>query len=213
MLKLNKGEIMKKKKLIITIISLLIIILTLTIIIFINKEPSETKPKEIQKIDEIEEYNYYLEEDSTTYYKELYNELKEIISETNVDYTKYAEKISQLFTTDLFTLDNKITSNDIGGLQFVYTDFKEDFIKIAKTTLYSSVESNIYNDRVQELPTVTNTKIVSLKESSFTYQDTNYDSYEVIINIEYQKDLGYPQTYNLTLIKNGKYLQVAKAYN
>lgn len=204
---------MNKKKLIITIcITLLLLIVTLIATYFITKNDDikQEEIEEIKKIDQMSNYDYYLEENSTEYYKQLYNELKEVLNQEEVNKEDYAKKISQLFVTDLFTLDNKITSNDIGGLQFIYTDFKENFIKIAKNTLYSNVESNIYNDRKQELPIVTNTEVISITKGEFAYNNETYESYEVKVNIEYQKELDYPKEYNITLIENDKYLQVAK---
>ena len=206
---------MNKKKLTLIIgatIILLIIILVITY--FIKKDNdsnnNEEEITEIKKIDEMDNYDYYLEETATEYYKELYDELKEILNQEEVNMEEYAKIISKLFVTDLFTLDNKITSNDIGGLQFIYTDFKEDFINIAKTSIYSNVESNIYGDRTQELPIVTKVEISDIKNSIFNYQNNEYNSYEILVNIEYQKDLEYPKEYKLTLINNDKYLQVVK---
>lgn len=206
---------MNKKKLTLIIgatIILLIIILVITY--FIKKDNdsnnNEEEITEIKKIDEMDNYDYYLEETATEYYKELYDELKEILNQEEVNMEEYAKIISKLFVTDLFTLDNKITSNDIGGVQFIYTDFKEDFINIAKTSIYSNVESNIYGDRTQELPIVTKVEISDIKNSIFNYQNNEYNSYEILVNIEYQKDLEYPKEYKLTLINNDKYLQVVK---
>ena len=159
----------------------------------------------------MENYDYYLDENATEYYKELYNELKNILNEDEVNNEEYAKIVSKLFITDLFTLDNKLTSSDIGGLQFIYSDFKDDFIKIAKTTLYSSVESNIYGDRSQELPIVKNVVINDINESSFSYKDNSLNAYDVNITIQYEKDLDYPSEYKLVLIWNDKYLQIASA--
>ena len=139
-----------------------------------------------KQIDSIEYYGYTLEKRDNDIYKDYYKELNKTLGEKDINYSDYAKLMSKLFLIDLFTLDNKITSSDIGGLQFVYTYFKEDFINIAKTTLYSTVESNIYNDRKQELPTVTNVEITNIKTSTFTYKDEQYNSYEVSLNIEYQ---------------------------
>jgi len=187
-----------------------LLVIVLTIIYLVNKD--EEKPKEeikqVEKIDQMEEYDYYLEDNATEYYKTLYNELKEILNQEEINKEEYAKVVSKLFVTDLFTLDNKITSSDIGGLQFVYTDFKEDFINIAKTTMYSNVESNIYGDRNQELPIVINTEVTNTETTTFNYQDDEYDAYKVSLKIEYEKDLDYPKEYNLTLISNDKYLQV-----
>lgn len=206
---------MNKKKLTLIIGATLILLVTVLMIIYIlnkdNKTKNKEEIKEIVKIDEMDNYDYYLKETATDYYKSLYNKLKDILNEEKINNQEYAKIVAQLFVTDLFTLDNKITSNDIGGLQFIYTDFKEDFIKIAKTTLYSTVESNIYGDRKQELPIVTNTEINNIENSTFMYRDKEYDSYEISLNIEYKKELDYPKEYNLVLINNDKYIQVVSA--
>lgn len=202
---------MNKKKLTLIIGATLILLVTILMIIYtINKDDKKNKEaiNKVEKIDEMDNYDYYLEENATKYYKELYNKLKDVLSKDEVNNEEYAKIIAQLFVTDLFTLDNKMTSNDIGGLQFIYPSFKDDFINIAKTTLYSIVESNIYGDRTQELPIVTNTKVSDIKSSTFTYQEKEYNSYEVLVTIEYEKDLDYPKEYNLILINNDKYIQV-----
>ena len=168
-------RIYTKKNIIIFTIIILIIIIGILSIIFIPKIFNNNKNEEeivVEKIDQMENYDYYLDDKATNYYKELYNELKTVLNNEIVNNEEYAKIVSKLFVTDLFTLDNKITSSDIGGLQFVYTDFKEDFVNIAKTTLYSSVESNIYNDRTQELPIVSNIEITSVTESPFNYNET-----------------------------------------
>ena len=206
-------KICTKKNIIIFAIVFLIDIISILLIIFIPKLFDNNENEEenvVEKIDQMENYDYYLDDKATDYYKVLYEELKTVLNNDIVNDEEYAKVVSKLFVTDLFTLDNKITSSDIGGLQFVYTDFKEDFVSIAKTTLYSSVESNIYNDRTQELPIVSNVEITSISESIFNYNDTEYNSYNVSVNISYETDLGYPASYSLSLIKNDKYFQVVE---
>lgn len=204
---------MKNKKIIIIVITsvILITIGIISTIFLLNKD--ENKKEEVtqkEKLDEMEEYEYYLEDNATGYYKELYNNLKEILKKEEINEEEYAKTVSQLFVTDLFTLNNKITSSDIGGLQFIHSDFKEDFINIAKTTIYSTVESNIYGDRNQELPEVLKAEVINIEKTKFTYSNEEREAYKVNLSIEYTKDLGYPTTYNLVLIHNDKYLQVAK---
>lgn len=205
-------RIRKKTIIIIGIVSFVLIALSVAVTLFIlNKDDNKKEPEKVEetkKVDEMTNYDYFLEEDATEYYKELYNELKETLNKEEINDEEYAKVISKLFVTDLFTLDNKITSSDIGGLQFMYDDFEEDFINIAKTTLYSSVESNIYNDREQKLPVVTNVEVANIESSTFNYNDTAHNSYDVSVNITYQEDLGYPTTYKLSLIKNDKYIQI-----
>ena len=202
----------KKNKLVLLILSTLIILIIVVIILSVatKKDNKEPDVKEVKKVDIIDNYGYYLEEDATDYYKSLYKELKDITNKDEVDYEEYAKIVAKLFVTDVFTLDNKVTSSDIGGLQFIYPDFREDFIKINQTGLYSNVLSNIYNDRVQELPIVNEVNIDLVKETTFNYNNKEYKGYLVELNISYEKDLSYPTTYKLTIIKEDKYLYVAK---
>lgn len=210
---MKKNKLKRKENvLILTAVFITIVIISFITFIIINKKENNNDIEinnVVEKIDKMVNYDYYLDENASDYYKKLYNELKEILNNDEMNEEEYAKVISKLFVTDLFTLDNKITSSDIGGLQFIFNGFKEDFINIAKTTLYSNVNSNIYGDRKQELPIVSNVEISSIESSSFTYQNNDYNSYDIILNIRYQKDLGYPTKYNLSLIKNDKYWQVA----
>ena len=212
----KKRKISKKKKRII-IISLAVGILLLVsisgLIIFINSSKDNNQPdtNTVEKVDQMENYDYYLDENATDYYKELYEELKAVLNNEEVNEEEYAKIVSKLFACDLFTLDNKLTSSDIGGLQFVYTDFKDDFVNIAKNTLYSGVESNIYGDRNQKLPIVSSVQINSIVKSTFSYKNTNHESYAITLSLGYQDDLGYPTNYKLVLIRNDKYLQIVSA--
>ena len=194
---------------IIGIVVLLLLICFIVYIIKDNNNSNEDVPtNSVQKVDQMENYDYYLDDNATEYYKKLYDELKVILNSNEINEEEYAKIISKLFITDLFTLDNKITSSDIGGLQFVHSDFKDNFVNIAKTTLYSSVESNIYGDRNQSLPVVSNVQINSITESTFNYGGIDHNSYVINVDISYYTDLGYPTSYTLTLIKNDKYFQV-----
>ena len=173
---------------------------------------STPKAKKIKKIDDIPEYGYYIDSNTTDYYKELFSELKKILSKDVIDDDEYAKKVSQLFTADLFTLSTKITSSDIGGLQYVYNDFQDDFVAIAQSSLYMSVKSNVYGDREQELPEVTKVSILDSKNDVFKIGDQNYDdAYYITVEIEYKKDLEYQSKYNLVLIKRDNKIEVVKA--
>lgn len=208
---------MKKKKrnkiILIAIVSTLVILVgvVLILVVFNKKEDNNNNNEvinEVKKVDEISKYNYYLEEDASSYYKELYEELKSALNKEEVDMEEYASIIARLFVTDVFTLDNKITSSDVGGLQFVYPSYVDEFIKINQNTLYSSVNSNIYGDREQELPIVNSVNIESINKDTYNYNSNNYDSYIVSASIGYDKDLGYPSKYQVTLIKEDNYLYV-----
>ena len=176
----------------------------------LNSTPGNVK--KVQTIDNIDTFDYTLNDNATKYYKTLFNELKKILSSEPVDEKEYAQKVSQLFISDLFTLDNKLTSSDIGGLEYVYKDFRDDFISFAQTGMYPSVKSNVYGDRKQELPEVTEVSITEVKNDAFKIKEKTIDNaYYITAEIKYSKDLGYPKKYSLVLVKNDKKIEVVKA--
>lgn len=169
--------------------------------------------RSVKIADKISGFDYTLNDTATKYYKTLFSELKSILSKKTIDENEYAKKVSQLFITDLFTLDNKLTSSDIGGIEYVYKDFREDFTSIVQSGMYASIKSNIYGDRKQELPVVTEVSIIDLKNDSFKIGDeTIKNAYYIDVEIKYKKDLEYPTKYSLVLIKNDKKIEVVKAY-
>lgn len=208
-MKKNKKKDNKKK---IAIIAIIILIIGALVIIKNKIFDNGTNVPKVQEIDNITDYDYSLNNNSTQYQKELFKELKKILNESEINNEEYAKKISQLFVADLFTLNTKITSSDIGGTQYVYKDFRDDYISIAQATLYSSVKSNIYGDRKQELPEVTNVKVDEITKEPFTHNKEAFDeSYLVTLEIEYKKDLKYPTKYKVNIVKNDKNMEIVKA--
>lgn len=209
---MKKNKEGKKKKILwVLVVFVFVVLLVIIGLLIFNKDKDKddkTSINEIKKIDEINEYNYYLVEDATKYYKKLYDELKNVVNTSSVDMEKYASIVARCFVSDVFNLDNKLTSNDIGGVQFVYPSYVDDFIKINHSTLYSNVLSNIYGDRVQELPVVSDVIVTNIESGTYTYLEKSYDSYTVNMDIVYEKDLGYPSSYKVVLIKDDMYLYV-----
>lgn len=208
----NKG---KKRKLSIRkiVIFLLLIILVCALGYFAytkfvsNHNPSE----EIKEVDTIKGYDYTLRANATDYYKSLFKELKETLEAKDVDQNKYAELVGQMFVAAFFNLDNKVSKTDIGGVQFVYSDYRSDFEKYASHGMYKTVESNVYGDRKQELPVVSKVEVKLLKNEPFKYGDkTDDDAYHLSFKVYYKEDLGYQTSGELVLIHNGKKLEVAQ---
>lgn len=165
----------------------------------------------VKREDHLEAYDYELMENETKYYKDLFNELKGVLNETEVDEEKYASLISQLFLADFFHLDNKITRNDIGGTQFVLDRYRGDFEKKAKASMYRYVESNIYGDRKQELPKVSLVTIDHITQKEYSYFDESDDeAYMVDASITYEKDLGYQTQVSLVLVHRENKLEIVK---
>ncbi len=184
------------------ILIFIILIFVVAVCIFMKKPSKKEEPEPVKTIDTLEKYGYTLNDNATDYYKELFNTLKEELNKEESSEEEYAKLVSSLFVTDFFTLNNKVTKNDVGGVQFVYEDYKEDFIKFAKEGIYHSVESNIYKDRKQVLPVVTNVEVVSIEQKD--------SSYEVHVKMTYEKDLGYQEEAILTLVHNEEELEIIK---
>ncbi len=163
-----------------------------------------------EKIDSIGFYGYSLQKSDTKIYETYYKELSDTLNQDSVDYNNYAKLISKLFLIDLFTLDNKLGSTDIGGLEFLHKDLRDNFKENMGNGMYSFVKMNLDGERKQELPIVKDVMIDDVFETKYTYNKVEYPSYLITATIEYEKDLGYQKNIKLTIIKDDKILYVVK---
>lgn len=192
---------MKKK---IIICSTIVIILALCAVgcyfLFGNKEETSPLP-EVKAVDNIEKFGYTLYDSKTELYKTYFNQLKDTLNQENIDEEKYAEIIAELFVIDFYTLNNKVTNTDIGGIDFIHEEARETFKLAAKDTIYKYVESNVYGERTQKLPEVSEVALVNISNSKFEGEKvTDENSYNVILGVTYKEDLGYPINVILTLV-------------
>ena len=203
---------MKNKRLLILIIVILLTLIVSGVILYIHKKGNnDDKTKEIVVTNNIEKYGYVLTDNDTDYYKELFEKLKNTLNEENVDEEIYVNLVSQLFITDFYTLSNKLNSSDVGGLQYVLSSARDNFALKAKDTLYKSIKSNLYGDRVQTLPTVSKVSIDSVVNTTYKYGDTTDNkAYSVKASVTYSEDLGYPTSVKLILIHNDNKLEIVK---
>ena len=204
----KKRRVSKKK--VTTLIFILIIIIAAIIgaIIYVDNNKTE-KPIKIKSVDEIEGYDYTLNSNATKYYKSLFKELKEVLEADEVDEAKYAELVTKLFVADFYNLDNKVNKNDIGGVEFVYKDFRNDFKKIAADSIYKNVLYNAGSDR-EELPIVANVSTEKKDNTTFKYGDKSDDkAYNIGFEITYKKENDYQKSGNIILIHNDKKLEIA----
>ena len=173
----------------------------------VKKEPSA---KKVKNISTIKEYGYSLKENATGYYKKLFKKLDSTLSKDDVSEEDYMNLVCQMFIADFFNLDNKISKNDVGGVQFVYKDYSSDFEKYAMDSIYKSVESNVYGNRRQELPIVEEVTCFKVKSETFKYGDSSDEkAYVLDFDIKYKSDLGYQDSGSMVIIHNDKKLEVA----
>lgn len=163
-----------------------------------------------KELDSIGLYGYSLHDRDSKTYKDTFKELSKTLNSDNIDYKNYATLASKLFIMDLFTLDNKLGSTDIGGLQFIHKDLKENFKENMGNTIYKYVEINIDGKRTQELPTVKDVTVSDVKETTYKYNNNSYDAYIVTTSWEYEKDLGYQNSMKITFIKDKNILYIVK---
>ncbi len=208
MAKKRKRRVNKKKVFVFIILPLIIIGFICYFMFFAGDKTTKiVKPK---NTDTIKGYDYTLREDATKYYKSLFKELKNTLESDEIDNDTYAELVAKLFVADFYNLNNKVSKNDVGGVQFVYEDYRDDFTKYATSSIYKSVESNVYGKRTQKLPIVSNVSTVKNENMLFTYGDkTDVEAYNISFEITYKEDLGYQTKGTLTLIHNDKKLEVA----
>lgn len=152
-------------------------------------------------VSEIGTYNYTLESNATRLYKKYYKELEEELKDNKIDEKNYASLIAKLFVIDYYTLDNKVTNKNIGGVQFIHSNLKDSFIDSASTTVYKYVKSNLYGNRKQKLPEVNKVEIEEFKEIQYEKDNYQDDSgYEVSVKVGYVRDYDYPEKVTLTII-------------
>ena len=172
-----------------------------------KEEPKEEVVEEV-KLSEIKDYGYTLKERDSEYYESLFNHLNEILTVSEIDYQDYAKTITSMFIVDYYTLSNKRASTDVGGIEFLYPKFVDNFLINAQENMYKTIETDFDGSRTQELPTVKNVNITSVKETTLSYNSKKYPGYKLVVNWEYETDYGYENkgTFNVINIKDKLYV-------
>ena len=187
----KKRRLNKKTKFIIAL--LVVIAIISSCFVFFNNTKKTTK--KVKVVDKIDKFDYTVNEKDTKLFKDTFKELKTILSKDEID--------------------NKMTKNDVGGVQFVYSSYKSSFIDKARDEFYKYIKNNIYNDRKQDLPIVSSVSVSSVEKIDATSEINlndlkDVEAYEVKMNITYEKDLGYQKTATVIVIKDENKFSVAK---
>ena len=204
-------KVLNKNRLFYFVSTVLIIIVLIIIGVkfvkdFIIKDNRQVVSK--NNLDSLELYGYTLDDMDSKEYKEYFNELKAVLNSDSVNYEEYAKGVVKLFVTDFYTLDTKITSSDIGGVEFIPSDMVDNFKMHAGDTMYNHIKTNIYGDREQELPHVKSVSIDDITSETYTYKEKEYEAYRVKASWSYAKDLGYDKEGEFVLIKDNNKLNI-----
>ncbi len=193
------------------IVCILVIIMLYCILNIFHNIQSKTQSS-VEILDTIHGYDYELNENDSAYFKSLFEELKKELEQDEIDEEVYASLVAKLFVTDFYSLDCALNKNDVGGVQFVYQEYRGDFVSKAKTSVYNYVENDIYGDRKQELPMVTNVEVDDISSEEYSFEEITQDdnAYVVTLSVSYAKELDYPEKVTLVLVHNENKLEIAK---
>lgn len=182
---------------------------------FIKDRNTVTAPKVVDEI-KLKSINYVVNENDTKLFKDNFEELKKVLNDKKIDNKKYAETVSKLFVIDFFTLSNKTSKNDIGGVQFVYSSYKTDFVDFARDGMYKRVNNSIEDGNNSNLPTVKSVNVSNVEEIDPSAIFSNIDfgedkvGYEVTLDWTYKNDDDYQDSTTLTIVNDGKKLSIGK---
>lgn len=190
---------------------LVLISLMALLVIYVFDTLKKKNEVEVAKLDEISGYGYHMHENDTDLFKEKFNELKIALESENINEDNYAKLVASLFAIDFYTLDNKVTNMDIGGVEYLYSGIKDNFILKASDTIYKYVKSNIYGDRVQELPIVNSVNVISIENIIFSSDKiSDNKAYEIVVGIGYVTDMDYPEEVTLTIVHDNDKLVIVE---
>lgn len=189
-----------KIKKIIRIIMLVVVSLIAIYAIFVAIPSKKNKDEGIENINN----KYILYKRDSSLYKENFEKLRTILETSPVDNKKYAETIVKLFVIDFYTLDNKNDNTDIGGLQYVHSNLKDNLVLNASSTMYKYIKTT------KELPKVKSITSVDTKETTYKINDKDYSAYAITINWEYDKDLGYEKQGTFIVVNDNGNLSIVE---
>ena len=192
---------LKKSVKIVLVVAILLIGAGLFFIAYDSFAPKKAA-KTATVVNQIEKYGYTLKSTRNDTYKDMFQDLQNILNSDEVDEEAYLEQISKMFVYDFFNLSDKLANTDVGGIDFVYSSAKTNFLEKAEDTVYKYVESDIYDNREQELPVVDSVNVDNIETVSYTIGTdvTDDNAYQVSLSWTYKKDLGYQTDAVLTFV-------------
>jgi len=189
------------------ILSIILVFIIFFIVLLVSLSFKHEDKIVYKTLDTIDNYNYTLQDRDTKLMEEVFKKLKEVLENDEIDYKLYATYLSELYIIDLFTLDNKDNKYDVGSLEYVYSDIRENYILNVEDTLYKYIVDISSDDR-EELPIVSEILEKNIEETTYTYNEIEYDAYIVSLSWNYVKDLGYPTKGEIIIIKDNNKLFV-----
>lgn len=129
---------------------------------------------------------YSLRNNATEYQKTLYKSLNEAL--VNEDDVTTATLVAQNFIADFYTFSNKISINDVGGLQYLDPTMETWVYQLATDTLYNNIPSYQAEDVLKNSLTVISSE-ANGEVSTQTMNGTQVNGYLVTIEWKYETEL------------------------
>ena len=147
--------------------------------------------KKVKVLTSIPDYGYELKDNKNPEFKKLFYQLEKILKEDPVKEEEY-----------------------VGGAEFVHKNALVDFLEKSQDTIYKYVESNLYEDRSQSLPTVKEVTVKRVEKSPFTYgENSDEEAYTVEVEWEYtdtSTSNGYQTEATLVFVHEDKKLSLVE---
>ena len=168
-------KVVKKAKKKYAMVFIILLGIVFSLIFVINKED--------QKINEPVTITYTELKNETEIMSDVYNQLNTaVISNNKADIGKM---VGTYFICDYYTLSNK-TKDQIGGIEYFYSDKKDDFQSYAKNDYYKN--ANEYIENKTNTQEVVNYKIISYEQSRTALKGLeDYSYFDLTIEIEFNE--------------------------
>ena len=146
-------------------------------------QPQTSKPNEEKVVELIPNDKYEEPLQSYSEMNEAYNDLTKAIQ--NEDGQQEAEAVARSFAFDFFTLANKKSSEDVGGLQFIPSVNIRAYQEYAKSYYYSNYGVIVNEYGKDSLPKVIKAEVIQSEPATYTYYNSVCEGYDVTLQLTY----------------------------
>lgn len=196
--RIMKKDSKSKLKLQILIVSILsvCVVFGVVAVMYLKNQGESNQPPVVQPVDD--GLNYTLSTNATDKMKEIFEQLE--AANQSGDQEKEMTYAAAYFATDFFTWSNKTKREDIGGLNYVWPDSRQDFASFALRDYYANFTDYANKYGISLLPEVENYVINGVSESEFrleSEEDKDKPCFDISIDITYKQVSGGMPTSSL----------------
>lgn len=196
--RIMKKDKKSKLKLQIFIVSILsvCIVFGVVAVMYLKNQGESNPPSVPQPVDD--GLNYTLSTNATDKMAEIFGQLE--TANQSGDQEKEMTYAAAYFATDFFTWSNKTKREDIGGLNYVWPDSRQDFASFALRDYYANFTDYANKYGISLLPEVDNYVINGVSESEFrleSEEDKDKPCFDISIDITYKQVSGGMPTSSL----------------